>query len=99
MWREPVLTQPLVSQDFIGTESEHRPVLPGKSSAGPRKKLVRREDHDYSQQLRLGFQLAFLALNVWIGVQFYLWVRWAESAGQTVSVARPSGVEGWLPIE
>ncbi len=92
-------TQLLISQDPINPEPEHHPG-PGKiPNAVPRKKLVRREDRDYSQQLRLGFQLAFLALNVWIGVQFYLWVRWAESTGQTVSVTRPSGVEGWLPIE
>jgi polyferredoxin len=63
-----------------------------------RKKLVRRTDREYSQQLRLGFQLAFVALNVWIGVQFYQWVRWAETAGATREVARPAGVEGWLPI-
>jgi polyferredoxin len=63
-----------------------------------RKKLVRRMDREYSQRLRLGFQLAFVALNVWIGVQFYQWVRWAETAGATAEVARPAGVEGWLPI-
>jgi len=63
-----------------------------------RKKLIRRTERDYSQQLRLGFQLAFVALNVWIGVQFYQWVRWAETAGATREVARPAGVEGWLPI-
>ncbi|HEY4900815.1 MAG TPA: 4Fe-4S binding protein [Terriglobales bacterium] len=68
------------------------------SIATPRKKLVRRTDRDYSQQLRLGFQLAFLALNVWIGVQFYQWVRWAETEGVTPTVARPAGIEGWLPI-
>ena len=65
----------------------------------PRKKLLRRIARDYSQRLRLGFQLAFLALNIWIGVQFYGWVRWAESGGQARAVERPSGVEGWLPIE
>jgi polyferredoxin len=43
-------------------------------------------------------QLSFLLLNVWIGVQFYLWVRHVETAGATLSVARPAGVEGWLPI-
>ena len=64
----------------------------------PKKKVVRRVDRDYSQQLRLATQLAFLALNIWIGVQFYLWVRWAESLGQTRAVQRPAGVEGWLPI-
>lgn len=64
-----------------------------------RKKLVRREDRDYSQAMRLSAQLGLLALNVWIGFQFYLWVRWAESGGQMRQVSRPPGVEGWLPIE
>ena len=64
-----------------------------------RKKLVRRSDKDYSQPLRLSAQLIFLVLNLWIGIQFFLWVRWAESGGQTAMVARPAGVEGWLPIE
>ena len=49
--------------------------------------------------MRLGVQLFLVALNVWIGVQFYLWVRWAESGGRALEVSRPSGVEGWLPIE
>jgi polyferredoxin len=69
-----------------------------RSEARPKKKLIRRTGRDYSQQLRLSVQLAFLALNVWIGVLFYQWVRWAETAGQTLAVERPAGVEGWLPI-
>jgi len=64
-----------------------------------RKKLVRREDREHSQPLRLGVQLFLLALNAWIGIQFYLWVRWAESGGRALEVSRPAGVEGWLPIE
>ena len=40
-----------------------------------------------------------MALNLWIGIQFYLWVRWAESGGHGLEVSRPAGVEGWLPIE
>ena len=32
-------------------------------------------------------------------MQFYLWVRWAESGGSRLEVSRPAGVEGWLPIE
>jgi polyferredoxin len=43
-------------------------------------------------------QVLFLALNVWIGVQFYLFVRYAETAGRSLRVERPPGVEGWLPI-
>jgi polyferredoxin len=64
-----------------------------------RKKLIRRDGHDYSQPLRLTVQILFAALNLWIGVQFYLWVRWAEGEGQAFEVSRPAGVEGWLPIE
>lgn len=64
-----------------------------------KKTLIRREKRDVSQQFRLAVQIFFLALNVWIGLQFYLWVRWAESGGQTAAVSRPAGVEGWLPIE
>ncbi len=66
--------------------------------AGEKKKLVRRTDKDISQNLRLVFQLAFLALNVWIGVRFYLWVRFMETNGATRAIARPDGVDGWLPI-
>jgi polyferredoxin len=65
----------------------------------PRKKLVRRRTKDRSQRLRLIVQCLFLALNAWIGLQFYFWVRWAESGGHKRFVSRPAGVEGWLPIE
>ncbi len=63
-----------------------------------RKKLVKRAAKDRSQPLRRAFQLAFLALNVWIGVEFYLFVRYYESGGRSVYAGRPPGVEGWLPI-
>jgi polyferredoxin len=63
-----------------------------------RKKLVRRAGKDYSQTLRRAFQLTFLALNVWIGFEFYVFVRYYETGGQTVYSVRPPGVEGWLPI-
>jgi polyferredoxin len=66
--------------------------------AAAKKKLIRRTDRDYSQALRRGYQLAFLLLNVWLGGQFYLWVRHFETAGQSPYVPRPAGVEGWLPI-
>lgn len=44
-----------------------------------------------TQRLRLTSQLAFLALNLWIGVRF---VRWADGR----ALERPWGIEGWLPI-
>ena len=67
-------------------------------AARPRKKLLKRAGPDRSQALRRGFQLAFLALNVWIGVEFYLFVRYYETGGHSVWAGRPPGVEGWLPI-
>src|SRR5689334_24647136 len=66
--------------------------------AKPRKKLQRRAPKDYSQIVRRTVQLLFLALNVWIGVEFWLFVRYYETGGRTTYAARPAGVEGWLPI-
>jgi polyferredoxin len=63
-----------------------------------RKKLLKRAAPDRSQALRHVFQLMFLALNVWIAAEFYLFVRFYETGGRTVWVPRPPGVEGWLPI-
>ena len=63
----------------------------------PKKKLLRRTDREYSQRLRLGFQLAFLALNVWIGVQFYVWVRWAETAGRRQLSSGPPASKAGCP--
>ena len=63
-----------------------------------KKKIQQRRSGDRSQQVRRAVQLAFLGLSVWIGVQFYLFVRFYETGGQTPWVARPSGIEGWLPI-
>ncbi len=71
---------------------------PGAQPSRPRKRLVRRAPKDYSQRLRYTFQGLFLALNVALGVKFYLFVRYFESGGQTPAVSRPPGVEGWLPI-
>ena len=59
---------------------------------------IGRRAADYSQRLRRAVQLLFLALNVWIGIEFYLFVRYCESAGRATRVERPPGVEGWLPI-
>jgi polyferredoxin len=68
------------------------------SVSKPKKKLVRRTDVDRSQRIRRVTQFAFLALNVYLGIQFYAWVRFFETAGASRYAARPAGVEGWLPI-
>jgi polyferredoxin len=53
---------------------------------------------DRTQRWRRALQLAFLLLNVVIGVQFWAFVRHFETGGETPYVQRPPGVEGWLPI-
>lgn len=61
-----------------------------------RKVLIRRTPPDESQMVRRTVQGLFFVLNLWIGAQFYFFVRGVEtgSGGWT----RPAGVEGWLPI-
>jgi polyferredoxin len=63
-----------------------------------KKTLIRRSDRDHSQAMRRGFQFAFLLMNIYLGGVFYLWVRQFEAGGHANSLARPAGVEGWLPI-
>lgn len=77
---------------------EQEPWTSGHAApAGERKKWTRRTDRDRSQSLRRAVQGAFLLLNLWIGAQFYLFVRQYET-GVPTGVTRPPGVEGWLPI-
>ena len=63
-----------------------------------KKRLIRRLAADHSQAVRRAVQIAFFALNVWIAIQFWLFVRFYESGGRSTWAARPPGVEGWLPI-
>src|ERR1035441_8344408 len=70
----------------------------GNSLDGRGKKLNRRLAPDRSQRIRHCMQGLFVGLNGWIGIQFFLWVRYFESGGSTLYVPRPAGVEGWLPI-
>lgn len=63
-----------------------------------KKTLIRRSAPDRSQRIRHAVQWAFVALNGWLGIQFYLWVRYYERGGTGLYVSRPAGTEGWLPI-
>ncbi len=64
----------------------------------PKKTLVRRQQPDRSQFVRHVVQWAFVGLNVWLGVEFFLWTRYFERGGTGIFVERPAGAEGWLPI-
>jgi len=63
---------------------------------------VRRTTPDRWQSTRRIVQFAFVALNVFLCVQFYFFVRYFETMGETGAigphVSRPAGVDGWLPI-
>lgn len=67
-------------------------------AASAKKPLVRRLAPDRSQRIRHLVQIVFVALNGWLGLQFYVWVRYYEHGGQGLYLPRPAGVEGWLPI-
>jgi polyferredoxin len=43
-------------------------------------------------------QLAFVALCLWIGIEFHLFVKQLQNPAQVELVSRPPGVEGFLPI-
>ncbi len=79
------------------SETPSQPPRTAAAAPGPRQAFTRRSP-DQAQLVRHTVQVAFLLLNLWIGVRFYAFVRYFETAGQTVFVARPPGVEGWLPI-
>jgi polyferredoxin len=70
---------------------------PPRCTTSP-KKHFRRAGRDWSQGIRRSFQIAFLLLNIGIGVQFYGFVRYYETGGAIFWSSRPPGVEGWLPI-
>jgi polyferredoxin len=76
-----------------GTAAASAPSLPKV-----RKKLIRRTLEDRSQWYRHCVQAAFVMLNIGLGIQFCLWTRYYDTAGKTLYVNRPAGVEGWLPI-
>ena len=61
-----------------------------------RKEFVRRTALDYSQPLRRTVQIFFVALNAYLGLEFWRFVRHFEAGGP--AAPRPAGVEGWLPI-
>ncbi len=77
-------------------------MTPQKATIAPhikdRKRLIRRVTLDNSQRLRHTFQLVFVLLNAWLGIQFYLWFRFFERGGVGLQEPRPAGAEGWLPI-
>lgn len=85
--------------------------VPVRKRSGKKRKIVR-ADHKIkiewfgkrlltfanAQSLRFLVQVCFLLLVLWIGYDFIRFVDWAESGGVGEPVARPQGVEAFLPI-
>lgn len=67
------------------------------ATATTKKPYFKRSIADRTQRFRQIIQFSFLILNIWLGVQFYYFVRQYEQYAPT-GVSRPPGVEGWLPI-
>jgi polyferredoxin len=61
------------------------------------KRLILRLKED-SQFFRSTVQLTFILLCAWIGIEFFLFMKWGSSNGQASFVSRPPGAEGFLPI-
>jgi polyferredoxin len=62
-----------------------------------KKKVIRNKEKPI-QKIRFYVQSAFALLCLWIGVEFYFFVRFLESNGTSGYFSRPAGVEGFLPI-
>jgi polyferredoxin len=50
------------------------------------------------QKVRFYIQLIFFIVILWIGFEFYGFVRYLETGGESIQFERPPGVEGFLPI-
>jgi polyferredoxin len=86
---------PLTLVPADGTTAQ--PCATGPRTRRERKPFTRRTP-GHEQLVRQSVQAAFLLLNLWIGVRFYVFVRFYETGGTSMYVPRPAGVEGWLPI-
>lgn len=62
-----------------------------------KKKIIRNLQKPV-QKYRFYLQSAFAALCIWIGIEFYMFVRFLETNGAADFIKRPPGVDGFLPI-
>ena len=70
-------------------------ITPERLRAMRKKRFVRRLLKDRSQQVRQTVQVAFLALNVWIAIDFLVWTHYFETQGQSRYIDRP-GRRRWM---
>lgn len=63
-----------------------------------KKNKIIRNNEKGIQKIRFAVQSLFALLCIWIGVEFYLFVRFLETNGTSAFYQRPPGVDGFLPI-
>lgn len=63
-----------------------------------KKKKILKNDEKGIQRIRFIVQTLFVLLCIWIGIEFYLFVRFLETNGSAAFYERPPGVDGFLPI-
>ena len=90
----PVRPAPRIKKIPIGLRKPRLVLPPGLSWY---QQIVWRLKND-SQFLRSSVQLSFVLLCLWIGIEFYLFMKWGMSGGQAAFTSRPPGAEGFLPI-
>ncbi|MCX6149155.1 MAG: 4Fe-4S binding protein [Ignavibacteriales bacterium] len=62
-----------------------------------KEKIIRNKEKPI-QKYRFIIQSLFVLLCTWIGIEFFLFVRYLETNGTAAFYNRPPGVEGFLPI-
>jgi polyferredoxin len=62
------------------------------------KKPIIRNIEKPIQKYRFAVQAFFVLICIWIGIEFYLFIRYLETNGASDFSNRPAGVEGFLPI-
>lgn len=62
------------------------------------KKIFNRNKEESIQKYRSAFQILFILLCIWIGVEFYLFIGFLQSNGASTYFERPPGAEAFLPI-
>jgi len=70
----------------VRTPVDNSPKASGRIVSRLKKAYTRRRG-DRSQQIRLAVQLGFSAIAIWVGVQFYMWVRYYEAGGATLEIS------------
>ncbi len=62
------------------------------------KQVIKKNLEKPIQKYRLYIQLLFVAIVLWIGIEFYLFANYLETGGASKFYERPPGVEAFLPI-